>query len=127
MGKRIYVYHLGDFDPSGVDAGDFIIRTLNEMCPRADIRFERLAINPEQIVEWNLPTRPTKKTDTRAKEFGDQPSCELDTIPPNMLRLIVEDAIKRHMPDWCYGPLMDAEKAERDVLLALSKKEGGLL
>lgn len=62
-----YIYHLGDYDPSGVDAGENIERRLREMAPNAEIHFERLAVTPEQIVAWNLPTRPTKKTDTRAK------------------------------------------------------------
>jgi hypothetical protein len=32
--------------------------------------FERIAVNPDQIAAWNLPTRPTKQTDSRAKGFG---------------------------------------------------------
>ena len=55
-----YIYHLGDFDPSGVNAGEKIEQTLREMAPDADITFERIAVTPEQIAEWDLPTRPTK-------------------------------------------------------------------
>jgi hypothetical protein len=55
-----YIYHLGDFDPSGVNAGEKIEETLRELAPRADICFERLAVTPEQIDVWRLPTRPTK-------------------------------------------------------------------
>ena len=77
-----YIYHLGDFDPSGVNAGEKIEETLREMAPDAEINFERLAVTPEQIDEWNLPTRPTKTSDTRSKNFGDI-SVELDAIEPN--------------------------------------------
>jgi hypothetical protein len=66
-----YVYHLGDFDPSGVNAGEKIEETLNELAPDAEIFFERIAVTPEQIEHWDLPTRPTKTSDTRAKNFGD--------------------------------------------------------
>jgi len=59
-----YIYHLGDFDPSGVNAGEKIEETLREMAPDAEIYFERLAVTEEQIDAWNLPTRPTKKSDT---------------------------------------------------------------
>src|SRR6516165_3392858 len=59
-----YVYHLGDFDPSGVNAGEKIEEELREMAPDAEIYFERLAVTEEQIDAWNLPTRPTKKSDT---------------------------------------------------------------
>src|SRR5262249_6885928 len=56
----VYLYHLGDFDPSGVNAGEKIEETLREMAPAAEIHFERLAVTPEQIEAWRLPTRPTK-------------------------------------------------------------------
>ena len=32
-----YIYHLGDFDPSGVNAGKKIEGTLREMAPDVDI------------------------------------------------------------------------------------------
>jgi len=55
-----YIYHLGDYDPSGVNAGEKIEQTLREMAPYSEIVFERIAVEPRQIEEWNLPTRPTK-------------------------------------------------------------------
>jgi hypothetical protein len=33
-------------------------------------RLKRLAVTEEQIDEWNLPTRPTKRSDSRARSFG---------------------------------------------------------
>ena len=44
-----YIYHLGDFDPSGVNAGEKIEETLRELAPDADITFERIAVTPKQI------------------------------------------------------------------------------
>jgi hypothetical protein len=32
--------------------------------PDAEIHFKRLAVTPEQIPAWDLPTRPTKASDT---------------------------------------------------------------
>ena len=66
-----YIYHLGDFDPSGQDAARAIEQTLREMAPKAEIHFERLAVTPEQIRQWGLQTRPTKASDSRSKGFGD--------------------------------------------------------
>src|SRR5499427_8723325 len=80
-----YIYHLGDFDPSGVNAGEKIEETLRELAPDAAITFERIAVTPEQITAWALPTRPTKASDTRAKNFGSAISVELDAIEPNQL------------------------------------------
>ena len=86
--KPTYIYHLGYFDPSGVNAGEKIEETLREMAPDVELHFERLAVNEGQIAEWHLPTRPTKSSDTRSKGFGDV-SVELDAIAPEALRQLV--------------------------------------
>jgi len=93
----VYIYHLGDFDPSGVNAGEKIEETLREMAPDAEIHFERIAVNLSQIRAWKLPTRPTKTSDSRSKGFGAI-SVELDAIEPKTLRLLVQDAIEEHLP-----------------------------
>ena len=89
-----YIYHCGDYDPSGVNAGEKIEETLRELAPDADIFFDRLAVTPGQIADWDLPIRPMKTSDTRAKGFGDT-SVELDAIEPNRLRRIVQEASSR--------------------------------
>jgi len=65
VGKPTFIYHLGDFDPSGQDAADKIERDLRDFID-VSISFERLAVRPEQIEDLSLPTRPTKRTDSRA-------------------------------------------------------------
>lgn len=113
-----FIYHLGDFDPSGVDAGNKIEQTLRELAPNAKITFERIAVTPEQIEAWRLPTRPTKSSDTRAKSFGDI-SVELDAIPPDRLRTLVEQAIQRHLPEREFEILKAAEQSERNTIWRL--------
>ena len=44
FGKPVFVYHLGDFDPSGVNAGEKIEETLRALAPDTEIHFERLAV-----------------------------------------------------------------------------------
>ena len=116
-GKPIFVYHLGDFDPSGVNAGEKIEQTLRDLAPEAEIHFERLAVTPQQITDWKLPTRPTKASDSRAKAFDSTVSVELDAIAPDDLRGLVESAITRHMPPARYAWLM-AEGENRARQLA---------
>jgi hypothetical protein len=116
-----YIYHLGDFDPSGVNAGEKIEETLMEMAPDAEIYFERIAVTEQQITAWNLPTRPTKATDTRAKNFGSI-SVELDAIEPNRLRNIVSGAIEEHLPKHQYEVLKAAEESERKLIARLVTK-----
>ena len=114
----VYIYHLGDFDPSGVNAGEKIEQGLRELAPDADIHFERLAVNEAQIAEWNLPTRPTKSSDTRSRNFGDI-SVELDAIRPDDLRDLVRKAIERHLPPEEFKVLKIAEKSERRLIRGL--------
>lgn len=118
-----FIYHLGDYDPSGVNAGEKIEETLRELAPKADITFKRLAVTPEQIAEWRLPTRPTKKSDTRSKGFGDI-SVELDAIAPNRLRQLVREAIEIHLPVEQFAILKVAEKSERDALRMFAQSWG---
>jgi hypothetical protein len=110
-----YIYHLGDYDPSGVNAGEKIEQTLRELAPSAEIHFERIAVTPYQIDRWNLPTRPTKQSDTRSKGFGDI-SVELDAIAPDTLRGLVRVCIEEHLPPDQLRILKIAEESERDML-----------
>src|SRR5262245_12523662 len=113
-----HIYHLGDFDPSGVNAGEKIEETLVEMAPDAEIYFERIAVTPEQIATWHLPTRPTKASDTRSKGFGNI-SVELDAIDPNALRALVQEAIAQHLPPDQFEVLKAAEQSEREIITRL--------
>lgn len=121
----IHIYHIGDSDPSGENAGEVIERTLREMAPDADIVFERLAVTDEQIAAWDLPTRPTKSSDPRAARFGDRDSVELEAIEPNRLRALVQAAIERHQPPEEFAELKAEEARERAELLKLVKKMAG--
>jgi hypothetical protein len=121
--KPTFIYHLGDFDPSGVNAGEKIEETLRELAPDADIYFDRIAVTPEQIRNWGLPTRPTKATDTRAKGFGEI-SVELDAVELDMLRQLVEDALEVHLPPDQYDVLKVAEESERSIMRSIAAQFG---
>ena len=85
---------------------------------RARIRYtQALALTEEQIDEWHLPTRPTKRSDSRARSFGA--SVELDAIDPRRLRSLVERAIRKHMPKKRYDELMAQEERERQQIMKL--------
>ncbi len=117
LGRTSHIYHFGDYDPSGQDAADKIEQDLRNFADGVDIHFYRVAVRPEQIEEWSLPSRPTKKTDTRAKGFGDI-SVELDAIEPDRLRELVRESIERHLPQDKFRILKVAEESERDLLQA---------
>jgi hypothetical protein len=112
--KPACIYYFGDRDPSGVDIDRFVEEQIRELAPDADLTFERVAVTPEQIVQWNLPTRPTKKSDSRCKSFEGE-SVEVDAIPPDVLRNLCEDCIRQHIDEDSYERLLTVEEAERET------------
>jgi hypothetical protein len=117
-----FIYHCGDFDSFRRERGREDRRNVHELAPDADITFERIAVTEQQIADWDLPTRPTKASDTRAKAFGSTLSVELDAIEPNRLRALVQETIERHLPPEQFEKLKAAEESERDLIARLVGK-----
>ncbi len=123
-GKPAYLYYFGDHDPSGVHIDRAIERRLREFAPDADIHFARVAVRPEQIEEWNLPTRPTKRTDSRSKGFKGE-SVEVDAIPPAKLRQLVRDCITQHIDKDVLERTKLTEQLERETLEQIAERWPG--
>jgi len=114
--KPTYLYYLGDHDPSGLGISQQVEAGLRQhVSKHIPIHFERICITPEQIEQYQLPTRPTKQTDSRAKGFkGD--SVELDAMPARILRGLVANAIVQHIDDDAKEQTMQIEQLERQTL-----------
>lgn len=93
MGKSCHIYYFGDYDPSGVDIRRDIQSKIADYAPRALVYFHDVAVLPHQIDAWDLPTRPTKRSDSRSKGWQGE-SVELDAIDPQQLRTLVSDSIE---------------------------------
>ena len=113
--RPCFLYYFGDHDPSGVDIPRRIEKDLRDFAPDAEIHFKRMAVLPEQIKKYKLPTRPTKKTDTRFKNFKGE-SVEVDAIPPDKLRKIVRNCIEQHIDQDQLHRMQIVEQAERATL-----------
>jgi hypothetical protein len=121
IGKPAYLYYFGDLDPSGVHIDRHIERTLRKYAPEAEIHFERVAVLEWQIKAWKLPTRPTKKTDSRSKGFkGD--SVEVDAIEPKVLRELVRHCIEKHIDRDVLERTRHTEQLERETLKSLARQ-----
>jgi hypothetical protein len=116
--RPYYVYYLGDFDRAGQDAA----KSLEEkLCRFADevgieIIFQNIAVTLEQIAQWNLPTRSPKRESVADKKWPYQSACELDSIPPDYMRALVELHINNHLPQEQLRILKEAEQSERDII-----------
>lgn len=88
--------------------------------------FTRVAVTEEQIAAWDLPTRPTKKTDSRSKSFKGE-SVELDAIPSHQLRELAEEVIERHVDHHQLEVLRTVEAEERHQMeqIAATLNGGG--
>jgi hypothetical protein len=111
-GQTPVIIHIGDHDPSGIDMTRDI-RERAEMFAGCYVEVRRIALNMDQIEEFNPPPNPAKTTDSRFTEyavrFGNE-SWELDSLRPELLidliRAEIETLIDR--AEW------DARKAEED-------------
>lgn len=118
QGQATHIYYLGDYDPSGVEIPRKVEATLRDFAPDVELYFTRAAVNRNDIAFYNLPTRPTKASDSRSKNFGGE-SVELDALPPSTLRGLVEGLITRHIDRGQHERLMRVEESERQSLQTL--------
>ena len=118
--KPAYIYFFGDYDPSGVDIPRVVEKLLREFAPNIEINFEILAVTGEdQIKEFNLITRPTKSSDSRAKNFKGE-SVEVDAIPSKILREMAHKVISNHVPAAHLKKILETEKLERETLMQIA-------
>jgi len=123
-----HIYYFGDFDPSGLDISrstearlrEFIIELTGSDYWLPFFHFHRVAVNHDQIEAMGLPTRPTKKSDSRSAKFGHNVSVEVDAINPDTLRQMTRDCITAHIDEHQLQTLRDTEAMEREVLEQVS-------
>lgn len=124
-GKEVYIYYFGDHDPSGRLIDPSALRSLEDDFG-VTVNFERVALTEDQIQYYNLPTRPTKKSN-HSKKFKGR-SVEIDALPMGTLRDLVDRAITQHIPPGCLDMMHRIEAQEKagfDVFINYTK--GGRL
>jgi len=93
------IIHLGDHDPSGIDMSRDIRERL-ELFTGREIKVDRVALNMDQVRQYNPPPNPTKITDTRSggyiAEHGNE-CWELDALDPRTLIDLVMKETKKYM------------------------------
>ena len=111
---------MGDHDPSGIDMTRDIEERLSLF--GANVEIKRIALNMEQVEEYNPPPNPAKVTDSRAKNYikryGDS-SWELDALEPRMLDNLIKSHIEEHLDVDKFKMAMNKQEQERQQLLAL--------
>ena len=99
-GQNIIILHFGDHDPSGIHMTQDIIERLQLFGTNLEV--ERLALNMDQVEEWEPPPNPAKTADPRFDnyliEYGSE-SWELDALDPEVLAELVRENVGRFI-DW---------------------------
>lgn len=93
-GQEPIILHFGDHDPSGVDMTRDIRDRLEAFGTPVDVR--RLALNMDQIEQYDPPPNPAKESDSRYKGYlelyGDE-SWELDALEPAVLAALIRKEV----------------------------------
>jgi hypothetical protein len=120
--KPCFVYYLADFDRAGQDAAKALEEKLKRFSAErgVTIHFENIGVTVEQIQIMDLPTREPKRKTEADRRWPYDFCCELDAIPPDTLRSIIQQAIELHMPPNWLEALKSDEIAERKSLVQLA-------
>jgi len=108
MGGDWLVLHLGDHDPSGIDMSRDIEERLRRYTTplddeeRPNLEVRRIALNMDQVEQYDPPPNPAKVTDSRAEkyidEYGDS-SWELDALEPSVIVDLISEHIEAEISD----------------------------
>jgi hypothetical protein len=112
------VLYLGDLDPSGEDMVRDIRERL-ELFAYRTIHVEKVALNIDQVQEYNLPPNPAKLSDSRAAAFiakYGRSSWEVDALPPRVLQELISDAIESYLDLELMEKIEERERLDKERL-----------
>lgn len=117
-GQRPIVIHLGDHDPSGIDMTRDNRERL-ELFAGVPILVVRVALNWEQVQQYDLPPNPAKFEDPRATDYMSkygESSWELDALAPPVIHRIIEKAVHGFRDPALWDEAVAEEAAALDEL-----------
>lgn len=114
------IIHLGDHDPSGIDmTRDIQDRHDLFLGNYVDFEVRRIALNIDQVEEFNPPPNPVKLTDSRCNgyisKYGNE-SWELDALDPTYLRNLIRDAVLPYRDEDIYKKVLEKEAEHKQIL-----------
>ena len=74
--------------------------------------FERIAVNEDQVAEYDLPTKPRKTSDVRRLDITE--TVEAEAMPAATLRDLLRSAIEGLLPDGAVEDIEQADEEERE-------------
>lgn len=118
--RPLVVLYVGDYDPAGVLIDQALERELRRhLSERIPLIFMRVGINPEQIEQYNLPTKPRKESDRRSLHVAA--TVEAEAMPARILRGILRERIERMLPEGALTAAKVAEQSEREHIERMAR------
>jgi hypothetical protein len=118
--KECYLFYFGDFDPSGISIYSSLVERLRNFGDYGErICFKRVALTSSQISQYSLPQDPAKTSDPNYKKFVEQYGdrvVELDSLPPEVLRELIEENIRSTIDEELFVQVQEKELQERTQL-----------
>jgi len=125
-GKNVYILHLGDHDPSGIDMTRDLQDRLELFCGLA-VDIKRLALNMDQVEEYAPPENPAKLSDTRSQKYISiygYSSWELDALEPRVLANLVYDFVEIYKDQLIWQESLNSEAEMQSELKDFADKYG---
>ncbi len=124
-GQQPIVFHLGDHDPSGVDMTRDNADRLTVFAELQQIEVRRLALNMDQVEQYNPPPNPAKLTDARAQgyiaEYGTY-SWELDALEPAVLADLIRQNVEELIDQEAWDESAERERVGREKLAEVAEE-----
>src|SRR5581483_4743570 len=122
-GQTPVILHFGDHDPSGIDMTRDITDRLSLFA--GDMEVRRLALNMDQVRQYNPPPNPAKITDSRAavyiRRYGRE-SWELDALDRTTLATLVRNEVVGFRDDDAWQRSVEREDEQRRQLGEVSQR-----
>lgn len=119
------ILHFGDHDPSGIDMTRDITDRLRMFTGRGGLEIRRMALNIDQVEQYNPPPNPAKTTDARfdsyMREFGHE-SWELDALEPRVISSLIETEVLSLRDERRWLAKVEEEEQDRATLAEVSDR-----
>lgn len=122
-GQKAVVVYLGDHDPSGLD----MTRDIKDRLALfgAEVQVDRIALNMDQVRQYQPPPNPAKVTDRRYDSYvadhGTRQSWELDSLEPRVIAKLIEDAVATYTDEGRRQKLLGLETEHKMKLANIAE------
>jgi hypothetical protein len=119
-GRPLVVLYFADCDPAGWQMGISVgrkLQAMRELLRGFEFELHRVALTPDQVTEYGLPSTPVKETEKRADHWRQAMGVEqteidaLASLRPDLLRQLARDAIAPFFDHTLDGRVFDARSA----------------